>query len=92
VNGELRRSGRVVHGDLLDLDPDPLLDPKDEGLRCVAPAFGPDDLLELALELGSLQTRRTVAEMIGEARSPRRVELTVEVVLDLDQYVVAANL
>jgi hypothetical protein len=71
---------------------DPLADPQDQVLGRARLALQPDDLLELALELGPLEARRAVTQVVGQAGRLTPIELTVEVVLDLGQHLVAANL
>jgi len=55
-------------------------------------AFDPDYVLQLALKFGPFEARRTVREVFPEEHGSIRIELTVKVVLDLDQHFVATNL
>jgi len=72
--------------------PDRLLDPNDQVLGSLRPAFHPHDVLELSGELGPVPARAARAEMCGEEASTVRIELSVEIVLDLGQDFFATNL
>jgi hypothetical protein len=76
-----------------DFPPDRFPDPDDQvfggGLR---PALRPNDVLELSGELGPAPARAARAEVCGEDASTVRVELSVEIILDLGQDFFAANL
>jgi hypothetical protein len=76
-----------------DFPPDRFPDPNDQvfggGLRT---ALRPNDVLELASELGPVPTRAARAEVVREEASTVRVELSVEIILDLGQDFFAANL
>ena len=61
-------------------------------LRGLGSALGPDDLLQPAPELGPLEARWAVREVLGELHGLDLIELTMEVVLDLGQNLFAANL
>jgi hypothetical protein len=73
---------------LLEEQPDPL-----EQLRrdLAAPALGPEDLLQLELELGVSGARVAADEVLFDLRAQRTDELTVEVELDLLQHVLALS-
>jgi hypothetical protein len=76
-----------------DFPPDRFPDPNDQvfggDLRT---ALRPNDVLELASELGPVPTRAARAEVRREDASAVRVELSVEIILDLGQHFFAANL
>jgi hypothetical protein len=75
-----------------DFPPDRLLDPNDQMFGGLRPALRPDDVLELSGELCSVPARAARAEVVREDASTVRVELSVEIVLDLGQDFFAANL
>jgi hypothetical protein len=72
--------------------PDRLLDPNDQVLGSPRPALHPHDVLELSGELGPVPARAARAEVRREEASPVRVELSVEIILDLSQDFFATNL
>ena len=90
-----RKDGtRAVAEDLFEIafEPDGLLDAKHHVLRSLTPALGSDDLLQHPLELRPAQARAALLEVARQAGGLIRAELTVEIVLDLMENFVAANL
>ena len=79
--------GRLPGG----LDPEGLLDANDEVFGGLRSALGPDDRLQLPGELRAVQAAPAFDEVTGELVSAVRVELPVQIVLDLSQNFVAAN-
>jgi hypothetical protein len=61
-------------------------------LGSLGPALHPHDVLELSGELGPVPAWAARAEVRGEEASSVRVELSVEIVLDLGQHFFATNL
>jgi hypothetical protein len=72
--------------------PEDVADPDRHVIRQLRTTFGPNDLLQPALELGPPEARATVAEMLGKTHGPVRLELAVEIALDISQHFAAANL
>jgi hypothetical protein len=64
------------------------LDQRHRGIRA---ALGPNDLLQLALELGPVEAGAAPMEVSLEGRLPLGLELTVQVVLDVPKDVVAIS-
>ena len=62
------------------------------GGRRRSAALHADDLLQATLEVGPLKARPTDPEVLRQMGGPGRVELSVDEVLDLVQYLFAANL
>jgi hypothetical protein len=72
--------------------PDRLLDPNDQVLGGLRPALHPDDVLELSGELGPVPAWAACTEVRREDASTVRIELSVEIVLDLGQDLFTTNL
>jgi hypothetical protein len=63
----------------------------DQRYRGLGAALGPYDLLQLALELGSVEAGAAPVEVSLERRLPLGLELTMQVVLDVPKDVVAIS-
>ena len=61
------------------------------GRYLVAPAFGPQELLEPSLERGVTAAGVAAAQVLFDLDAQRSDELTVEVELDLLQHVFAVS-
>lgn len=73
------------------LGPEHQTDAFDQRSRRLRAALGPYDLLQLSLELRSVEARAAPVEVNLQGRVPLRLELTMKVVLDVPKDVVAIS-